>query len=51
MRKPKLATVKPVCSSCGSNKATRRIHNGLAAGSHCDKCWKALLKDYHSRSW
>lgn len=36
--------------SCG-NVGTRRIHNNLDAGVHCDNCWGAILYDYGKQSW
>lgn len=39
-----------VYCNCGG-MGQPRVHHGLPAGTHCDKCWQELLDDYNSRCW
>jgi len=43
--------VQSLCQTCGLAAGTPRIDQGLAAGLHCDKCWRDLIADARKKSW
>lgn len=44
---------RPQCDTCGTANETvmLRVDNGLAAGTHCSKCWYKMVAECRSRSW